>query len=216
MSFPDLYASYISRNRLTVNNVGEDAIAINSVEDFEKYFNITKFGATKYAQYYDKTFYLTTDIDFGGRTIYGIGYTDENSGENRPFAGKIYGLGHTIKNAVMTDNEKYLTMTSSEKIDSHRVSRYGVGFFGALSGEVFDLYFDNIRIDANSWNGSFAGTMSASAVAENISIYNSTVTNANGVDYSIESLVTGRFAATCEGKMVACSFNGSIAGLLGR
>ena len=211
-----LYASYISHNRLTVNNVGEDAIAINSVEDFEKYFNITKFGATKYAQYYDKTFYLTTDIDFGGRTIYGIGYTDENSGENRPFAGKIYGLGHTIKNAVMTDNEKYLTMTSSEKIDSHRVSRYGVGFFGALSGEVYDLYFDNIRIDANSWNGSFAGTMSASAVAENVSIYNSTVTNANGVDYSIESLVTGRFAATCEGKMVACSFNGSIAGLLGR
>ena len=29
-----LYASYISHNRLTVNNVGADAIAINSVEDF--------------------------------------------------------------------------------------------------------------------------------------------------------------------------------------
>ena len=210
-----MYATYISHNRYAVNNIPADAIAISSKEDFYKYFNAKTASPTKYEQYYSKTFYLTADIDFGGDTIYGIGYTNEDANEYREFTGKIFGLGHTIKNAVITDNEKYLTLKSSEKQDQYRASRYGVGFFGAFNGECYDIMFENIKVSGNSWIGAFAGTMSATAICENVSFVNSEVKNSNGVDYSIDSLRTGKFTAMNSGKILACSFNGSILGLVG-
>ena len=210
-----LYAAYISHNRFAINNLPTDAISISSVEDFKTYFNVKDYNPLRYQNYYDKVFYLTSDIDFHGETIYGIGYENDESAEYRSFTGKIYGFGHTIKNAVINDNEKYLTLPSSQKTDNYRPSRYGVGFFGSITGSVCDVVFDNITVSANSWNGAFAGMIGGMSVIENVSFINSTVRNAEGTDYPTGGLTTGKFAAKCDGKMLGCSYNGSILGLLG-
>lgn len=210
-----LYATYIAHERYAVNNLPNDAIALGSVNDFKQYFNIVSASPTKYQQYYAKTFYLTNDIDFEGMTITSIGYESEKTAEYRSFTGTIYGFGHKIKNAVINDNEKYHTLTSVQKEDKYRDSRYGVGFFGSFSGRAYDILFDNIKVDANSWNGAFAGMVNTGAIVENISFINSKVTNAEGADYSTGGLKTGRFSASMEGKMLGCSFGGSILGLIG-
>ena len=210
-----LYATYISHSRFTINNLPMDAISLSSVNDFATYFNVKDYLPTRYQNYYDKVFYLTADIDFQNEEIFSIGYENDETGEFRSFTGKIYGFGHTIKNAVINDNEKYLTLSSSQKADSHRSSKYGVGFFGAFSGETYDLVFDNINVNANSWNGAFAGMIGAAGLVENVSFINSKVTNAEGVDYTGNNLTTGRFAAKNDGKMVGCLYNGSALGLLG-
>jgi hypothetical protein len=170
---------------------------------------------TRYAANYDKVFYLTRDIDFGGAEIYSIGYEIEELGEYRSFTGKIYGFGHKISNAVIKENEKYLTLTPAQQADNYRKSKYGVGFFGSFAGEAYDILFDHITVNANSWNGAFAGMIGAAGVIENVSFINSTVTNAEGVDYSKGGLVTGRFAGKNDGIMLGCSYNGSILGLIG-
>lgn len=210
-----LYATYISHNRFLINNLPADAISLSSVEDFKTYFNVKDYNPLRYQNYYDKTFYLTNDIDFKGEEIYGIGYENDESAEYRSFTGKIYGFGHTIKNAVIKENEKYLTLTTSQKDDNYRPSKYGVGFFGSFSGCAYDIVFDNISVTANSWNGCFAGMIGGISVIENVSFINSSVKNAEGADYSTGGLTTGRFAAKCDGKMLGCSYNGSILGLLG-
>ena len=210
-----LYATYISHGRYTINNLPANAISLASVDDFEQYFNIKDYSPTRYQNYYDKTFYLTNDIDFQGQDITSIGYENEESAEYRSFTGKIYGFGHKIKNTVIKENEKYHTLTNAQKTDNYRASKYGVGFFGSFSGEAYDLLFDNISVTANSWNGAFAGMIGVAGIVENVSFINSTVKNAEGVDYPAAGLTTGRFTARNDGKMLGCSFNGSILGLLG-
>ena len=209
------YACYISHNRYTVNNIPTNAIALSSAADFENYFNIVDYMPTRYANNYDKVYYLTNDIDFDGAQINSIGYEIEEYGEYRSFTGKIFGFGHKIKNAVITDNEKYLTLSAAQKTDPYRKSKYGVGFFGSFSGEVYDIVFDNISVHANSWNGAFAGMIGAAGVIENVSFINSDVKNAEGADYSTASLITGRFCGKNDGKMLGVSYNGSIFGLIG-
>lgn len=210
-----LYATYIFHNRYTINNLPDNAISLSSVEDFKTYFNIKDYNPLRYQQYYDKVFYLAADIDFQGQEIYGIGYENDELAEYRTFTGKIYGFGHKIRNAVIKENEKYLTLSSSQREDNYRASKYGVGFFGSFSGNAYDIVFDNISVTANSWNGCFAGMIGSIAVIENVSFINSSVKNAEGADYSTGGLTTGRFAAKCDGKMLGCSYNGSILGLLG-
>ena len=209
------YATYIAHNRYTISNLPANAISLSSVADFENYFNITDYMPTRYANYYDKTFYLTADIDFGGAEICSIGYESEESAEFRSFTGKFYGFGHKIQNAVINDNEKYHTLSAAQKADNYRKSKYGVGFFGSFAGEAYDILFDNISINANSWNGAFAGMIGAAGVIENVSFINSSVKNAEGVDYNTGGLTTGRFVAKNVGVMLGCSYNGSILGLIG-
>lgn len=210
-----LYATYINHNRASVNNLPADAIALSSAADFDTYFNIKTFGLNKYNNYYDKTFYLTADIDFNNEEIYGIGYESEEAGEIRPFTGQIFGFGHTIKNFRIEDNEKYLTLTSSQKEYNFRTSKYVVGFFGSFSGECYDLYFDNATINANSWIGAFAGVINSGAIVENVSFTNTTITNAEGLDYTKGNVVTGRFAGRNNGSALGISYNGSRVGLIG-
>ena len=215
-SYYRFYANYITHEKYQLINLPADVYEIATVEDFNTYFNILNSDdPVRYRKYYSKTFYLSEDIDFEGQTIYGIGYQDEESGTNRQFTGKFYGFNHTIKNAVINDSERYLVLTDSERNDPYRSSKYGVGFFGALNGEVYDVIFDNISVIANSWNGGFAGTMSVNAIAENIHFINSVVRNSNDVSYSTSENRTGKFTALNEGRMTACSFNGSIIGLIG-
>ena len=209
------YATYIPHNRYTINNLPSGAIALSSKADFEQYFNISDYMPTRYNANYDKVYYLAADIDFGGAEIYSIGFESEASSEYRSFTGKLYGFGHTIRNAVINDSEKYLTLTPAQQSDSYRVSRYGVGFFGSFAGEAYDILFDNISVNGASWNGAFAGMIGQAGIIENVSFINSTVKNAEGVDHPIDTLVTGRFAAKNDGTIVGCSFNGSILGLIG-
>ena len=209
------YATYIPHNRYTINNLPSGAISLSSKADFEEYFNITDYMPTRYNDYYDKTFYLAADIDFGGEEIFSIGFENEESSEYRSFTGKLYGFGHKIRNAVINDNEKYLTLTAAQQTNTNRPSRYIVGFFGSFAGEAYDILYDNISVNGASWNGAFAGTIGAAGIIENVSFINSTVKNAEGVDYNVSPLVTGRFAAKNDGTMIGCSFNGSILGLIG-
>ena len=210
-----LYATYIAHNRYTIANLPEDAISLSSVEDFKTYFNIKDYNPQRYQKYYDKVFYLAADIDFQGQEIYSIGYESDELAEYRSFTGKIFGFGHKIKNAVINETEKYLTLPSSQKDDNYRASKYGVGFFGSFAGSVYDVVFDNIHVGGNSWNGAFAGMIGQMGIVENVSFINSEVKNAEGVDYSIGGLTTGRFAAKCDGIMLGCLYNGSLLGMLG-
>ena len=209
------YATYINHNRYIINNLPDNAISLSNVDDFKTYFNVKDYNPLRYQNYYDKVFYLTNDIDFKGEEIYGIGYENEEAAEYRSFTGKIYGFGHTIKNAVINESEKYHSLSSSQKQDNYRASKYGVGFFGSFSGDAYDILFDNISVNANSWNGAFAGMIGSLSIIENVSFINSSVKNAEGADYSVNGVTTGRFAAKCDGKMLGCSYNGSILGLLG-
>ena len=205
---------YLTHERIKESDV-TNYIALSSAEDFKTYFNIQTHDPARYENY-SKTFVLTDDIDFNGEEIYSIGVAGDNVVEY-VFNGKIYGFGHTIKNAIINDNERYLTLTDAEKADNYRVSRYAVGFFSSFNGEIYDVTFENIKVTANSWNGCFAGTLRANAYLENITFKSCVILNGNDVSYSTkDGLRTGRFAAANEGgTLIACTYNGSRFGLIG-
>ncbi|MGI6714443.1 MAG: hypothetical protein ACOX3K_05320 [Bacilli bacterium] len=208
------YACYFSHPRPSIDHIAEDYLEISSVADFKHYFNLVDFDVDRYENY-DKTFVLTADIDFAGEKIFSIGFTTE-TGESHPFTGKIYGLGHTIKNARITDSESYFTLSPEAQASAERSSRYQVGFFGALNGQLFDVHFENIQVEARSWCGCLAGIIGTQGYLENVNMINCQVLNANDVDYSTaDGLKTGRMTAENHGVMLAVSYNGKIIGLVG-
>ncbi len=163
------YVTYFDHPRYDeeyLKSNSSEYITLSTKEDFYKYFNMKDYDESRFDNYYSKTFILTADIDFGGETIYGIGY------EGSSFSGKIYGNGHKISNANINENEQYFTFDEAGKQDNYRSSKYAVGFFGAFNGEIYDVVFENIDVYANNWVGTFACTIETNAVLENISFIN--------------------------------------------
>ncbi|MGM9874269.1 MAG: hypothetical protein ACI31G_05170 [Bacilli bacterium] len=203
------YVYYLGKNSENKFNVDDldEYIAINSKEDFDTYFNILTYNDNKFANY-SKTFVLTNDIDFENQTIYGIGT------ESNPFNGKFYGNGHTIKNLKITDNELYLTLSSTQKNNTYRQSKYGVGLFSYLSGEVKDLIIDNIEVIANNYVGGFSGVINETAIVRNVHLYHLTVMNINEVSYPASSEdKVHYFAAVNLGNAVLVSANNGLENL---
>lgn len=192
-------AYYIShKNYQEITNIPDtNVIYINSVEDFFKYFNSDPnalWDETKLANY-DKTFVLTTDLDFGGKTLYGIGTSDIK------FSGKFYGMGHTIKNFNVYQNER----VEQGEADS---SYYCVGLFASVStGEFYDINVENANVDGKNFVGSLVG-MITDGVIENCTVINSKVT-ASEYEYSAEEVYVGKIIGrNYNAKILAIYYNG--------
>ena len=155
---------YFSHERYSLEKFNnEDVIRINSVEDFFTYFNSdpSRVYDENKTKNYDKTFILTSDLDFGGKEITGIGYGDAE------FSGKFYGLGHTISNFKIKNNEKI-------NVESGTSCYYGVGLFAVVSGSIFDLKLKDAQVHGNNFVGGLVGMLTTGYIencqAENLKI----------------------------------------------
>lgn len=204
-------SAYLTHKKITESDLPSDVIELSSAEDFKTYFNMADYDESR-ASNYSKSYVLTNDIDFNNETLCSIGYSGDTG--SLLFTGTIYGMGNSIKNLTIKENEAYYTL--EDQTSTYRASRYGVGFFGALGGSVYDISFENINVSALSWVGGLAGTMNENAYCENISFISSTVYTANNVDYTTSDGVRGgRITSYNQGEIVACSFGGSLHGLEG-
>ena len=191
-------AYYIThKNYKNEANINEEVIYINSVDDFFKYFNAdpnTIWDEAKLANY-DKTFVLTTDLDFSGKTLYGIGTSEA------PFEGKIYGLGHTIKNFNIFQNERIC-------LDEEESSYYCVGLFANVStAEFYDITIENATVDGKNFAGSLVGMMT-DGVVENCVAINSVVTASEYI-YSADGIFVGKVVGkNYNAKIIAVYQNG--------
>lgn len=188
----------------TIQGMFQDVISIGSQEDFFRYFNmaIDRAYDEGKCQNYDKVFILTDDIDFAGAEVYGIGYSLE-SGKSALFTGKFFGCGHTISNVVIRQNESRAVL--GEESSS---PYYGVGFFSALAGEVYDTNFNEITVSGKNFVGGVVGMMISGRV-ENCHVSNITATiTASGLmssdgDIHVAPIIGRSFGGIC----VACSTN---------
>ena len=212
------YACYINHNRYTLNNVN-NYIALDSAQDFYSYFRmkLNDNNAGKWNNY-DKTFVLTNDIDFGGATgLVAIGYyTTGHEDGLHAFTGKIYGFGHTIKNATFEWSERYFIAGPTIPEKPADPNKYRVGFFGFFQGEIYDVVFENIKTISYNYGGCFAGTIRSGSYLENVVFVNCKTHSANETDYTIDDVIQGRIAATSAGNFVGVTYNGTAVGLVGK
>lgn len=199
------FMSHVRYDLEYVEQVYSDCLKISSKEDFYKYFNNKfdeNYDETK-LQNYDKCFVLTNDIDFNGDTIYGIGYGDNS------FNGKFFGNGHTISNFKIKSNE------SKKIVAPNEISPlYGVGLFGSLDGEVYDLNISNAQISGNNFVGGFAGIMKGGKI-ENCQIFDSFI-SASGYSISQEDIrVAAIVGRPFGGECLACFNDGTSKNLIG-
>lgn len=76
----------------------EENVYIYTAYDFEQLMNKTQ---NVNSAYLGKTIYLMNDIDFGGKTVKGVG------SENCNFAGTFDGQGHTVSNFVIENDREF-------------------------------------------------------------------------------------------------------------
>ena len=214
------YACYIDHDRYTMNDVGSRYIALGSANDFYNYFRL-KLNDDHPEKWdnYDKTFVLTNDIDFNGaEELVAIGYyTTSHENGLHAFTGKIYGFGHTIKNASFSWSERYYLNGPSDPEKKADPNKYRVGFFGFFQGEIYDVVFQNIRTYSYNYAACFAGSIRSGGYLENIVFIDSkgesTVTE---TDFTIDDVIIGRIAATSAGTFVGVTYNGTAVGLVGK
>lgn len=191
-------AYYFSHERYTLETLkNENIIKINSIEDFFKYFNSNpsdEYDIEK-TKNYDKTFVLTSDLDFGGKEIYGIGYGDIE------FSGNFYGLGHTISNFKIKKNERV-------KVEESSSCYYGVGLFSVLSGKVYDLTIKDAEIDGKNFVGGLVGMLTDGYV-ENCHGENLVVT-ASEYHYSSEDIKVGKIVGKNYSGQVICTYHNEV------
>lgn len=187
-------AYYFSHVRYTLDSINEkEVIKINSIEDYFKYFNADpneEYSEEK-TNNYDKTFVLTNDLDFNGKEIYAIGYGEKS------FTGKFYGLGHSISNFKIKNNEKI-------RVEDSISCYYGVGLFAKLDGEIYDLTIKDASISARNFVGGFVG-MLTDGYLENCQAFNLKVL-ASEYEYSSEDVKVGKIVGKQFSGQVICSY----------
>lgn len=176
------------KNYQYLSNIDEEeVIYINSVEDFYKHFNADPnrvWDEAKLANY-DKVFILTTDLDFGGKTLYGIGT------ENVKFSGKFYGMGHTIKNFNIYHNEYS--------------SNYCVGLFANVNNaEFYDIVIENAKVSGNNFVGGLVGMITSGKIENCIGI-NCDIT-ANEYQYSADDIHVGKLVGMNHNTKIICLY----------
>lgn len=214
------YACYIDHDCYTINDVAGSYIPLYSDEDFYAYFRMTLNDEhlEKYDNY-DKTFVLMNDIDFNGATdLVAIGYKSSESPEAKPFSGKFYGFGHTIKNGTFHYSERYLFKgPNTDPAKQNRDPNTNrVGFFGYFSGQIYNVKFENMTSLSYNYGGCFAGEVLSGGYLEDVvfirCVTHSTYTE---TDFTIDDLVQGRIAARSAGTFIGVTFNGTAVGLIG-
>lgn len=185
----------------------QNVIEIRSVLDLYKYFNLSdNDNKVMKQENYHKVFMITSDLDFNGASICGIGV----SGDNQiPFSGKIFGLGHTISNFKITKNETSLFEDSS-------TSQYGVGLFSVFSGEMYDLNIKNVQVEGKNFVGGLVGIMSDGFI-ENCHIYNdiNDITASGYIESQDEVYVAGLVGKKFKGTILGCTYNYTNANVIG-
>ena len=211
------YACYIDHDRYQNNNV-TNYVALDSAEDFYDNFRMKLTDTNKQKwDNYDKTFVLTNDIDFAGADeLVAIGYyTTSHDDGLHAFTGKIYGFGHTIKNASFSWSERYFIAGETIPAKPADPNKYRVGFFGYFQGEIYDVVFENIKTTSYNYGGCFAGEIRSGAYLENVVFVSCKTYSANETDYTIDDVVQGRIAAKSAGTFVGVTYNGTAVGLVG-
>ncbi len=202
-----IYSHYFDHVRYTkeyVLNTYQDAIEINSKEDLFKYFNMenssSSYSEEKHLNY-DKVFYLTSDIDFAGLEILGVGASYDGD-EDRSFKGKFFGLGHKISNYVINASEKEFSSDSGAK-------QYGLALFASNSGEIYDLNVEEMKVTGRNFVGGLVGILKGGLVenctskfaASNAITASGYITSADGV------FVSGLVGRAFAGQLIGCYTN---------
>ena len=192
-------AYYFSHESYTnLNNLpNSEVLYINSVDDFFTYFNadpIQPWSEEKLNNY-DKTFILTTDLDFNNKVLYGIGTSDVK------FSGKFYGMGHTISNFIIKQNERV-------NLDQASSSYYSVGLFASVDGgEFYDITVKNANVSGKNFVGALIGMIS-SGVVENCRGIDLKV-SASEYEYSAEDIYVGKIIGrNYKAKTLCVYYNG--------
>lgn len=125
---------------------------------------------------------------------------------SHPFAGTIYGLGHTISNYQIKQNEYALIDSSSDS------KNYGVGLFASLSGRLYDINIKNVKVSGKNFVGGLVGMMTGNSIVENCHLENETNSNITGYNnyiYTVGDIrVGGVVGRLFEGQVLACTYNG--------
>ena len=213
------YACYIDHNRYTASDVPGQYVALGSAQDFYDNFRMKKTDKDNTYKWenYDKTFVLTNDIDFEGATgLLAIGYHSSSyQNADHPFKGKIYGFGHKIMNAKFEYSERMFF--AGETPEGQRdPNKDRIGVFGYFQGQLYDVHFENIIVDARVHGGCLAGVIQSGGYLENVTFRNCKATSVNEVDYTIDDVIQGRVAGSSAGTFVAVTYNGTAVGLVGQ
>ena len=212
------YACYINHNRYTLADVSGEYIALGSAQDFYDNFRMKKTDKDKTYKWenYDKTFVLTNDIDFENASgLLAIGYHSSSyQNADHPFKGKIYGFGHKILNAKFEYSERIFF--AGETPEGQRdPNKDRIGFFGYFQGQLYDVHFENIIVDARVHGGCLAGVIQSGGYLEYVTFTNCKATSVNEVDYTIGEVIQGRVTGSSAGTFVAVTYNGTAVGLVG-
>ncbi len=154
---------------------------------------VSRAGVSDYEGY---TFYLTSDIDFGGHSIKPIADGAGRSGSTATgavFKGVIDGNGHTIKNLTLIDdrNDVY------------------TGFIANLVGSTAalkNLTFENIKMEAPNCEAlALVSLLSEGATIDNVKILSGSISGKQGVGG-----MAGRVLK--DGHILNCSNSASVSG----
>ena len=210
-----IFANRTNEEKLTLESLkstyGEDkVITISSLEEFKQYFALDGTTNPSLASSFskDKVYALTSDLDFAsianfkpiGTDLYGI-----EEGQDAAFAGKLFGLGHSISSINFVNEGSF----------------YCAGLFNTLEGSIIDLNLYNVNISLGGGNfvGTVAGIMGAEAKISNVNAFNCNVVINSGDGYSVpnhgEIALGGLVGKTWSSSINLSTYNGYSINLYG-
>lgn len=181
----------------------ENAISftkISSAEQFKSIFKLDGSTVEDRTPFYN-VYLLDSDIDLEGANIDPIGYQSVNTESPVPFAGQIYGNGHTIKNFS-------LSKTTSPRS----------GLFDTLVGKVYDLNLASFTNESDKWSvGGLAGALGGdnAATISNVNIVDATISRMETKpELNGEALNVGAITGyNVKSSIQNCTYNGYVGGL---
>lgn len=200
------FATKVSRSKATLDSLKEEygesnVTSISNLDEFRQYFLNSTNEATSLSS--SKIYALTNDIDLSSISDFKpIGNASNNE---IAFAGKLFGLGHTISN---------LTYSGGAYV-------YGTGLFYQVSGTISDLNLNNFNISIESGNyiGALAGSVADTASIYNVNAFNSEVLITSGDGFSVpnhgELFLGGLVGKTWSSQIDLSTYNGYSINLYG-
>lgn len=175
------FATKLDEEKATLESLrniyGDNLKVINSMDDFNSYFAYDGQAHSDKASYLAKNnvYALNTDLDFNGIDFKPIG--KGVNGSDAEFAGKLFGLGHHVKNVAVSEEQMYVG-----------------GFFFQIEGTIQDLNFENVNINVTTRGniiGAVAGILGGEAIAKNINVYSSSLSIGDSIVGNTGGLALG-------------------------
>lgn len=166
---------------------------ITNAAEFAAVMKATTSGNSN-SLYSGETLVLDCDIDFGGRTISGIG------GYNDNMAFTFDGNEHTLSNFVINGIDEAHKEVQGDGSTEYRYA----GLFQQFTGEVKDLTVRNATIIGNQMVGVIASNVDGNGKITNCKVYDSVVIGAKkvgaitGYVAGVGGVVTDCYAENCE------------------